>query len=82
VLSEREQQVLKDIERHLSESDPKLAARLARSKRLIRWRGLLMLVLGWLLAVGAGLAGWWIVTVLLLGPLTALTLGWALNATR
>ena len=82
MLSEREQRVLNEIERHLSESDPRLAARLARSMGLIRWRGWLMLARGWVLAVGAGIAGWWIVAVLLVGPLIALTLAWALNRAR
>ena len=37
--------------------------------------------LGWALTIGSAVAGWWMVTVLLLGPLMAITLAWLLNET-
>ena len=81
MLSEREQQVLEDIERHLVASDPQLAATLVRATRPARWWIWALAALGWVVTIGSAVAGWWIVTVLLLGPLTAVTLAWLLNAT-
>jgi Protein of unknown function (DUF3040) len=82
MLSERERQVLGQIEARLALSDPKLAAKLSRSLRLVRLRRWLLVVLGWLALVGAGIAGWWIVAVLLLGPLVAVTVAWLLHEAR
>jgi Protein of unknown function (DUF3040) len=79
MLSERERQVLGQIEARLALSDPKLAAKFSRSLRLVRLRRWTVLVLCWLAFVGAAVAQWWIVAFLLLGPLIAVTLAWILN---
>lgn len=79
MLSERERQVLGQIEARLAASDPRLAAKLSRSLRLVRLRRWTLVILGWLALAGAAVAGWWVVAVLLLGPLIAVTLAWVLN---
>jgi Flp pilus assembly protein TadB len=74
MLSERERQVLEQIEQRLAESDPKLAAKLTRGMRLAMLRRWMFVCLGWLLVIAMAVAGWWIIAVLLIGPLMALTL--------
>ncbi len=81
MLSEREQQVLDDIERHLAESDPRLADRLAHASQRPRWWAWVLAVLGWVITVVAAAVGWWIVSVVLLGPLIAVTFAWLVNET-
>jgi fatty acid desaturase len=67
-----ERRRLDEIEAALRESDPRLdrALRTLRPRRPMR---MLCLLAGWLLAVGVGVAGWWVAVLILIGPLVALT---------
>ena len=85
MLTGRERQLLDEIERCLTESDPDLAQRLTgvpRVAQVPRWRGWAALVAGWLLALTAVVVGSWIAAVIVVGPLIAVTVAWILNATR
>ncbi len=73
MLNEYERCRLGEIEEALRASDPRLD-RALRTLRPPRRRTLGWLSAGWLSAVGAGLAGWWIIVVVMLGPLLAATL--------
>jgi hypothetical protein len=84
VLSERERQELEKIERHLAESDPRLAAALSqtslvRKASFPRWRGWVALVLGWVSMTGAALAGWWMAALILMLPVLAITVAWIIS---
>lgn len=75
MLSQQERRQLSQIEEHLEASDPRLAAMLAGMRTRPRWRRAAWLSLMWVAVAAGMLAGWWVVALLLIGPLLALTLG-------
>lgn len=75
MLSQQERRQLNEIEEHLETSDPRLAAMMAGMKVRPRWRRATFLSLMWVAVAAAMLAGWWVLALILVGPLLALTLG-------
>ena len=71
--SEHERRQLDQIEAALRASDPGLDRALRTFRPRRTWLTV-FLVAAWLGAVGIGLTSWWIVTLVMLGPLLALTL--------
>lgn len=63
---------LEEIEAALRASDPGLDRALRTFQPRRAWP-LMCLFAGWVMAAVAGLAGWWVATLIMLGPLLALT---------
>lgn len=70
--SEHERRRLDEIEAALRASDPELD-RALRTFRPRRTWPIVCLIAVWMGAMGIGLTPWWIVTLILLGPLLAIT---------
>ena len=70
--SEDERRRLYEIEAALRASDPRLD-RALRTFRPRRAGQRACVIAGWLAAVAIGLTPWWIVTLIMLGPLLAFT---------
>ena len=70
--SEHERRRLDEIEAALRASDPELD-RALRTFRPRRTWPIVCLITVWLCAVGIGLTPWWMVTLIMLGPLLAIT---------
>lgn len=70
--SEHERRRLEEIEAALRASDPGLDRALRTFRPRRTWL-IACLVIAWLGTVGIGLTPWWIVTLILLGPLLAVT---------
>jgi len=72
-LTPYERSRLRDIEEALTASDPSLAAAL-RSFRVPGRRRVYGLAALWLVAAAGAVAGWWILSLIISGPLLVLTL--------
>jgi fatty acid desaturase len=70
--SEHERRRLEEIEAALRASDPGLDRALRTFRPRRTWL-IACLAFAWLGAVGIGLTPWWIVTLIVLGPLLAVT---------
>lgn len=73
MLSDYELRRLSEIEREFRFTDPRLAASL--SAMCLHWRwGLPLALLGWASFAALAAAGWWVIAILLVGPLIPATL--------